>query len=115
MSVKDILESVQQRVSADADVRRVYGEPVNVGDRTIIPVASVGYGFGGGSGSKNGGEEEAAEEGGGGGGGMGASPAGVLEVTADGTRFIEFAASRKLTAALLIGVGVGLILGRLSR
>ena len=114
MSVKDILESVQQRVSADADVRRVYGEPVNVGDRTISPVASVGYGFGGGSGSKNAAEEEAAEEGGGG-GGMGASPAGVLEVTADGTRFIEFAASRKLTAALLIGVGLGLIIGRLSR
>ena len=110
MTVKDILESVQQRVSADASVSRVYGEPVTAGDRTIIPVASVGYGFGGGGGS---GKDE--EEGSGGGGGIGASPAGALEITSDGTRFIEFGAARKTTAALLIGVGIGLIIGRLSR
>ncbi len=110
MNVKEILDSVQQRVSADADVRRVYGEPVVAGDRTIIPVATVGYGFGGGGGTR-----DDADEGGGGGGGVGASPTGVVEITAEGTRFIEFSSPRKLTAALLIGIGVGLLLGRLSR
>ncbi len=114
MSVKDILETVQQRVSADAHVGRVYGSPVTVGDRTIIPVASVGYGFGGGGGSRRD-ELDSPDEGGGGGGGMSASPAGALEITSEGVRFVEFPGTRKLTAALLIGVGLGLIAGRLTR
>lgn len=115
MSVKEILESVQQRVSADAHVGRVYGEPVTVGDRTVIPVAKVGYGFGGGGGIRDGESDGLRDEGGGGGGGVGASAAGALEITADGTRFIEFSPHRKVTAALLIGIAAGLILGRLSR
>jgi uncharacterized spore protein YtfJ len=74
-------------------VARAYGEPVRLGDETVVPVALVQYGFGGGGGQgySHGGGEAADEdapdasessrqggEGGGGGGGGIVIPVGVL-------------------------------------
>ena len=66
--------------------RLVYGKPVRVGDRTVIPVARVfsagGFGFG------SGGETPASQgEGGGGGGMVDARPIGFIEIGKDGSRF----------------------------
>jgi uncharacterized spore protein YtfJ len=64
-------------VSAD----RVYAEPVRVGDRVVIPAASIefsgGFGFGGDSQSNGGG---------GGGGYQAGRPVAVVEVGPDGVR-----------------------------
>jgi uncharacterized spore protein YtfJ len=98
-----------ERVSASASVRNVYGDPVVVGDRTVIPAAQVRYGFGGGGGSKN------EQEGGGGGGGVSARPCGVLEITAEGTRFIEFDDRAKMGAALALGFVLGAAVAALTR
>lgn len=64
-----------------------YGEPVQVGERVVIPVARVrgagGYGFGRGAGK----EGEGEGDGGGGGGALEAAPAGFLDITPDGVRY----------------------------
>ncbi len=41
------IQSLAERLGERASVETVYGDPVSVGDRTVVPVASVGYGFGG--------------------------------------------------------------------
>ncbi len=84
-------ESIQSLFDAVEDLRRkanvnaVFGRPVTVEGRTVIPVAEVGYGFGLGFGSAGSEEEGKTEgEGGGGGGGARARPLGVIEITSEG-------------------------------
>jgi uncharacterized spore protein YtfJ len=107
MSIHELLHTIGDRFASNASVKLVYGEPVTVGDRTVIPVASVRYGFGGGVGKTD-------EGGGGGGGGLVAQPAGALEITPGGTRFIEFEDKRKLAAALAAGVALGVLIASLT-
>lgn len=59
-------------------VQLAYGEPVQAGEATILPIALVTYGFGGGSDTEHGG--------GGGGGGL-AIPLGVYVTRGESTRF----------------------------
>ena len=88
----------------------MYGDPVNVGGRTVIPIARVSYGFGAG-----GSEEVKSERGGSGGGaGMSARPVGALEITEAGTRFIPFIDPTRLGMALVVGFLIGLTIGRQS-
>ncbi|MDY7077019.1 MAG: spore germination protein GerW family protein [Chloroflexota bacterium] len=82
-----------------ANVNAVFGEPVTVENRTVIPVARVAYGFGMGIGHGTMAEEEVEEKtteetveetvqgvGGGGGSGLLARPFAIVEVTPEGTR-----------------------------
>ncbi len=99
----DFLEQVYLR----ADVKAVFGEPQTVGERTIIPVARVGYGVGLGFGegerpAEEEGDVEAAGAGGGGGGGGMATPVAVLEVTSEDTKVIPIVDSTKLALAGMI-------------
>lgn len=96
------IRSVAERLGEHASVETVYGDPISVGDRTVVSVASVGYGFGGGGG----------EDGGGMGGGVGATPVGVVELTADETRFVRFSNPRRVGIALGIGFVLGVLFGR---
>ena len=41
---------VAEVIERSVSIRHVYGEAVHHGDRTVIPVASVAYGFGAGGG-----------------------------------------------------------------
>ncbi|BAC91286.1 spore germination protein GerW family protein [Gloeobacter violaceus] len=114
MSLTELFRRFSERLQDGASVRSVYGAPITVAGRTVVPVARVGYGFGAGAGGRA--QQAEAEQpdvpGGGGGGGMGAVPAGALEITAEGTRFIPFADYKILGAALGIGFLVGLTVGR---
>jgi uncharacterized spore protein YtfJ len=107
MNAQELLKSIAEHVSARASVKNVYGEPVVVGDRTVIPVAHVRYGFGGGSGHPKGDE---AAGGGGGGGGVSATPSGALEITPEGTRFIKFHDRRDTRIALALGFVLGAVM-----
>ncbi len=98
-----MLGALGERVTAEATVRRVFGEPVTAHGRTVIPVARVGYGFGAGGGRRGDG---------GGGAGLGARPAGALEITPQGTRFIAWPEPGRLLAAVACGLAVGLALAR---
>jgi uncharacterized spore protein YtfJ len=96
------------RLQGTASVKMVYGEPIETKEKTIVPVAKVAYGFGAGSGS----DKKAESTGGGGGGGIAVKPKGVLEITKDETRFISFDETRNLIVILMIGLFLGLLIGR---
>jgi uncharacterized spore protein YtfJ len=109
MNVHELLQTMSDSLAASASVKNVYGEPVTVGARTVIPMAQVRYGFGGGGGKKN------ESDGGGGGGGMIAKPTGVLEITPEGTRFIAFEDTRKVITAVATGLALGALIVTLTR
>jgi uncharacterized spore protein YtfJ len=89
--------------------RAAFGEPQVVGDKTLIPVAKVGYGYGLGFGQGAGepgeeGKQAEAGEGGGGGGTAAAKPLGVIVVTPEEVYFEETAdESRIALAGILVG------------
>ncbi len=96
------LEELMKRfgkIQESAGARTVFGEPVHVDGRTIIPVASVRYmyGFGMGQGSDK--EQKATGGGGGGGGGVTVRPVAVLEVTSQGMGFKPVVDATRLALA----------------
>lgn len=108
MTHSEILQLLADRLGASATVKNVFGEPITAAGKTIVPVASVAYGFGGGSGAR-----EEKEHGGGGGGGVRATPTGVVEITERCTRFIPTDVNRKLAFAALAGFALGIVCGRM--
>jgi uncharacterized spore protein YtfJ len=100
---EDIVLSLGDKFAATANVQRVYGDPVIAGKRTIIPVARVGYGLGATSGGRNG----ETVGGGGGGGGVGAHPVGYIEISDEGTRYVEYVALKKMIVAAALGFVAG--------
>jgi uncharacterized spore protein YtfJ len=95
MDTQQLLESIA------GNVKHVYGEPVKLGDRIVIPAARFRYGFGGGTR--------------GGGGRITARPTGVIEITPEGTRCIAFESPARLGAAMALGFVFGAALVALSR
>lgn len=80
---------VERLIDRVTGARLCYGEAVQAGETTLIPVSRVraygGWGYGSG---RN--EDDAGEgEGGGGGGFLDAQPLGYIEVRPDGTRYVE--------------------------
>jgi len=114
MTIHEWFDSVPERLQTSAHVKTLYGEPIVVGEKTIVPVAKVAYGFGGGS--RVAGNEENSSAGHanqrGGGGGVAAIPIGVVEVTDERTRFVAFDLTKKLVGALAIGLVLGMWIGR---
>ncbi len=104
----EFLQSLAERLQGTAQVNAVFGEPVQVGEKTVIPVARVAYGLGGGYGkAQPGGAEGVLPESGG--GGIRVAPAGVLEVTREQTRFIPFPDNQVPLAggAFMLGIMLG--------
>ena len=82
MEPRDLLEALAAQVRELAKSETVIGEPLVLGDATIVPVTRVTVGFGGGSGSGEVNEaaktEKAGGTGGGGGGGVRIAPAAFI-------------------------------------
>jgi uncharacterized spore protein YtfJ len=112
VAVPDMLRSLGDRLQMSANARVVYGEPVTVGRRTVIPIARTGYGFGGGTKSEKEGAAGASPERVGGGGGVGARPIGAIEITESGTRFIPFVDPVRLVTMLALAMLAGFALSR---
>ena len=111
MNATDLLQRISESFGTTASVRSVFGEPIQAGGRTVVPVAKIAYGFGGGAGgARAGANADRLGEGGGGGGGVRAVPAGALEITDDGTRFVPFVDVRLISVAFAAGI----VLGRLA-
>lgn len=106
MDVQQILQTIGERLQSAATVKCVYGDPITSGDRTVIPVARVKFGFGAGGGKFTGS---------GGGGGVRADPAGMVEVTPAGSTFIPFRDYRPFAIAFAMGVAAGMLLSRRKR
>lgn len=87
----EVLGKVVEGLMKATEAVQVIGEPVQAGDKLIIPavVARIGFGAGGGSGKSEGDEDEEPQEGegGGGGGGVALTPV-FLIVDEDGERLL---------------------------
>jgi uncharacterized spore protein YtfJ len=96
--------------------KTVVGEPIIVGDSTIIPLLSIGFGFGGAGGSGLGGDskKEGAEGvAGGGGAGGGVKPIAIIIIDKDGAR-IESIKSGMASALEKIGESVPQIMEKFA-
>jgi len=107
MSLNKLFDAIE-KATETASWRAAFGEPQVAEDKTIIPVAQVGYGFGLGFGHGTGpseteGEPPSEGEGGGGGGGASAKPLGVIVVTPEHVYFEEVEDASKIALA---GIGV---------
>ena len=112
MSEQEIVTSIADRLKASGDVKVVFGEPQVIEGKTIVPVATVAYGFGGGSGTAPHGEGG----GHGGGGGLRVKPLGVLEITPESTRFVPVVnATRLATMGIMASVCIVWMLTRAFR
>ena len=107
-----LLQSLKESVLSQANVKAIYGEPIEAQGKTIIPVAKIVYGYGAGAGTGGVGDTSAKGEGGGGGGGVRAVPVGVIEVSDQPTRFVPISDRKKLGGAILIGIALGMLIGR---
>ncbi|MGC9393972.1 MAG: spore germination protein GerW family protein [Anaerolineae bacterium] len=113
--LKALLEKIGS-VGDEINVDAVFGKPEMVGDRVLIPVAEIAYGFGAGMGggpggySKDPGDEEVDESsegecdeeygaGGGGGAGGRARPIAYIEVGPDGTKVEPIIDEQKIALA----------------
>ena len=97
-----------ERLKSTSDVDCVFGKPFESHGKLYVPCAIVRYGFGGG--------EETKEGHAGIGGGVNSKPAGVLEISADGARFIHFEPSWRQIATVGLVVWLGLrLLGGLRQ
>lgn len=117
MSTKELIEGAVEHLRSSASVKTVYGDPIVVDGKTVIPVAKVAYGFGVGHGSGThqrktaDGKTPVEGEGEGGGGGVAARPVGVVEISGAETKFVPFGTPKKLMITALVGAGVGIGLG----
>jgi uncharacterized spore protein YtfJ len=99
-SVSGLLERLADRIGGRANVKAVFGEPIQQGDLTVVPVARVRWGIGVGGG--RGGDAQGGS-GSGGGGGAAAEPVGYLEIRPDGAVFQPIRPSHPSPVLVLAG------------
>lgn len=114
MSSLSMLQSLHEGLAQKAGVKSVFGDPITAGDKVVLPVARIAYGFGAGAGTGGLGETRKGE-GGGGGGGVRAKPVGVFVIGPGETRFISTHEARRTVGVLLVGVVLGLLVRRRRR
>jgi uncharacterized spore protein YtfJ len=109
MDLQKYFESIQDKIVSSANVKTVFGDPISAQGKTIVPVARIRYGFGGGMGAgpTRANDEQRIGQGGGGGGGVNAVPVGVVEITADATRFIPIHNRKRMAGLALVGFIAG--------
>lgn len=90
---REIIDTMLDRLHSLVNTETVVGDPVELGDVTILPVIKVSIGFaaGGGEGNREDAKNDRAKEGGGGGGGGGGAsitPVGFITYDGQKVRFI---------------------------
>ena len=109
VTVSDTINKITDRLQAAATAKTVYGEPLLIEGKTLIPVAKVRYGFGAGS---AGDADENPDGSGGGGGGVEISPIGVIEITPGETKYISLEGPRAFIKYALVAMAIiALIVG----
>jgi hypothetical protein len=112
-----LVQRLAERVGGRASVEAVFGEPVACDGVTVIPVASVAYGFGGRNGT-----ERASRRGAEGGGGGSTRPIGFIEITGGTAVFKptrdplrDFAIPLMALLGATAGLRIGRVLARRRR
>lgn len=118
MENENFLAKFADKIGQNTSVKNVFGEPIQVGEKTIIPVAQIALGVGGGYGqmgkkNKKAPYSDSSEtsskdmqednEGAGGGVGMYAKAKGIYEITPTSTRFIPLQNMTQLLTSVAIG------------
>jgi len=84
---KEILDTIMSHMEKLATTKTIMGEPMKVGDKSVIPVmkVAIGFGAGGAEGETPGKEDKKSTAGsaGGGGGGLSISPAAFIVIDKD--------------------------------
>lgn len=107
MNVDEMIQGTRDALT----VRKVYGEPIERGEVTVIPVAKALGASGGGSGESN-----AGDEGGGGGFAIRVKPVGVYVIEGGQVRWVPAVDPVRIVLVLgLTAVGVLGAMGRLTR
>ena len=96
MKTKQLIDSAVQHRNTSAAMKTVYGEPIEIDGKTVIPVAKV---------------EQCTTEAGRG----AARPIGIVEITGQETKFVSFGQTKKLSIAATVGSALGFVLGLLLR
>jgi uncharacterized spore protein YtfJ len=107
---EEVLSRLGGKFASSANSKSVYGDPIYVGDRIIVPVAKVGYWLG----ATSGGETDGTIGGGSGGGRLTARPVGYIELFNGETRFVEYLAMKKLLTTIGLAAFAGYLLCRLT-
>lgn len=90
---KSPIKVIFEKFSIQKDVSLVYGEPIKLDSKRVLPVAKVSYAVGGGGGYSGESGNTSAGQGEGGGGHIVIKPVGVYEITSEKVTFkpvIEF-------------------------
>lgn len=119
--VDKVLDRLGERIGGQANVKAVFGDAMDRGDVTVVPVARVRWGYGGGSGSgpttsegTNG--QNVVASGTGAGGGVMADPMGYLEVRPTGATYVPLAAPYLNPWLILAsGVSIAFVIRALAR
>jgi uncharacterized spore protein YtfJ len=80
--IESLVRTIVGELERSANPKSVVGDPILLGERTVIPLVSIGMGFGAGFGSG----VENSQGGRGGGGGLGVKPVAVIIADNDGVR-----------------------------
>jgi uncharacterized spore protein YtfJ len=113
-----LIEKLVDRVGGKASVQAVFGEPLQRGGKTVVPVAKVRWGFGGGTGTgpMDGSSGAATGSGSGAGGGVTAEPIGYLEIDETGAAFKPIASAYPSPIFLLAaGLSGALVIRAIAR
>lgn len=90
MEQDNVLKTALDEIERLLTTRTVVGEPIRIGDNTIVPLVAVGFGFGGGSGTGEDPKKPGAKGmGAGAGGGGGIRPIALVIVDKDGQIRVE--------------------------
>ncbi len=103
MDVKEIIQEVTEKIQQSANIKAVFGDPVERANITVIPVSKTSISGGGGGGFGHYDDEDRPK-----GGGLGmrvkTTPVGYIELTNDSARFVEIAQPSKI---IMAGMALG--------
>jgi uncharacterized spore protein YtfJ len=102
------LDRLANLFATRARAASVFGEPVERGGVTIVPVAKVRWGFGGGGG----GDAEGVHSEGGAGGGVRVDPVGYIEIEGNQTRYLPIRDPSSYVPLIVAGGFAGCLLLR---
>jgi len=79
---QELIKSILEELKAIAKTETIVGEPITIGDKTIVPVCKITLGFGAGGGT-GGAKDKGEGAGSGGGGGVAIFPAAFIVIKGD--------------------------------
>ncbi len=104
MSAEDQIKTTVEELLKVLAIRNVIGEPIEIEDKTLIPVTKIGMGFGAGMGEGKG-EKGEGGKGGGAGGGAGVDPVALIVILkgvpgAEGVKVLPLAAPNPIAKSI---------------